>query len=452
VSGVVPTRPGYTFAGWLYNTVIYFGGDSFVMPSTGVTLVAQWTDDSIPTFVVVYDVAGGVGAPVDSTQYAPGASVTVSGVVPTRPGYTFAGWLYDGIIYTAGQSFTMSDVAVTLVAQWTPNPTFAVVYDEAGGVGVPDTGLHEPGVSVTVSSVVPTRPGYTFAGWLYNTVIYTAGQSFTMPSAVVTLVAQWTPNPTFVVVYDAAGGSGVPDTGLHESGISVTVSGVVPTRAGYAFAGWLYNGVIYFGGDSFVMPANNVKITAQWIDNTLASTVIYNANGGANAPIDSHSPYASGMTVTVLGQGSITRSGYTFNGWAVNSTTGRIYAAGESFTITGNTILYALWTETSSTNPGGNNGSGSGNGGGSESSSSQSNSTPSSTPTSTPTPTPTPTAVPTLSPTPTSSGSISGDEEPGFWSFWRIVLVVCIVLGVSAVLAVVGVTDGLLPKKRVFVA
>ncbi|MDR1992990.1 MAG: InlB B-repeat-containing protein [Nitrososphaerota archaeon] len=438
VLGVVPVRAGYVFAGWLYSGIVYFGGLSFVMPSAGVTLVAQWTAEQLPTYVF-YDVAGGSDGPDNDTPYAAGDSIVVSGVVPVRAGYVFAGWLYNGLVYSGGGSFVMPTDGVTLVAQWVSNPMFVVLYDVAGGSAGPATGFHVAGVSVVVSGVVPVRAGYVFAGWLYSGVVYSGSQMFVMPSAGVTLVAQWTANPTFVVFYDVAGGSSGPDIDLHESGVSVVVSGVVPVREGYAFAGWRYDGVIYFGGDSFVMPVNNVKITAQWIDSALAPyTVIYNANGGVNAPTDPRSPYVSGITVTVLGQGSMTRSGYTFSGWAVNSTSSRICVEGEAFIITGNTILYAIWTETPAS--GGNSG---GSGSGSGTTSSQSNSAPSLTPA--------PSSIPSSTLTPTSSGS-SNDDEESFWSFWRIVLVMCIVLGVSAVLAVVGVTDGLLPKKRGFVA
>ena len=54
------------------------------------------------------------------------------------------------------------------------------------------------GSEYTVSSNVPQRTGYTFAGWKYNDTetVYTAESSmkFNMPAKDVTLTAQWTPN------------------------------------------------------------------------------------------------------------------------------------------------------------------------------------------------------------------------------------------------------------------
>jgi M6 family metalloprotease-like protein/uncharacterized repeat protein (TIGR02543 family) len=79
-------------------------------------------------------------------------------------------------------------------------------------------------------------------------------------------------------------------------------------------------------------------------------TVTYDGNGhtGGTAPVDSSSPYASGTTVTVLGNtGSLTKTGYTFAGWntAANGS-GSPYAPSATFSMSAaNTTLYAQWTQ-----------------------------------------------------------------------------------------------------------
>lgn len=70
-------------------------------------------------------------------------------------------------------------------------------------------------------------------------------------------------------------------------------------------------------------------------------TVTYNANGGTGIFIDPASPYKLGSRVIVLGGGSFTRSGYLITGFTNGS--GSFFAIGDSFTITGPTILYAQW-------------------------------------------------------------------------------------------------------------
>lgn len=80
-------------------------------------------------------------------------------------------------------------------------------------------------------------------------------------------------------------------------------------------------------------------------------TVTYNGSGktSGSVPTDGTS-YSSGATVTVLGNtGSMTRSidgaPATFLGWNTNSDmhSGTHYDAGDEFTITANTTLYAVW-------------------------------------------------------------------------------------------------------------
>ena len=81
-------------------------------------------------------------------------------------------------------------------------------------------------------------------------------------------------------------------------------------------------------------------------------TVTYNGSSadGGSVPVDASSPYTSGSTVTVLGNtGSLTRTisgdAATFYGWNTNSNMygGTHYNAEETFSITANTTLYAVW-------------------------------------------------------------------------------------------------------------
>ena len=83
-------------------------------------------------------------------------------------------------------------------------------------------------------------------------------------------------------------------------------------------------------------------------------TVTYNGNTetSGDAPIDGSSPYASGSTVTVLGNSGspvLAKSGFTFAGWNTDSNgSGTSYSQGNTFTINANTTLYARWTSVSS--------------------------------------------------------------------------------------------------------
>lgn len=84
-------------------------------------------------------------------------------------------------------------------------------------------------------------------------------------------------------------------------------------------------------------------------------TVTYDGNGntGGTAPTDANSPYASGSTVTVLGNtGSLVKTGYTFDGWNTAADgSGADYAAGGTFSISADATLYAKWTAAGESDP-----------------------------------------------------------------------------------------------------
>ncbi|MDR1220295.1 MAG: InlB B-repeat-containing protein [Treponema sp.] len=154
---------------------------------------------------------------------------------------------------------------------------------------------------------------------------------------------------TYTVTYNANGGSGsAPSAQTVNAGSSVTLSGQGSlTYSGKTFNGWNTNssgaGTAYAAGASLTV-TGNITLYAQWGTTAVTPyTVTYNANGGSgNAP--SAQTANSGSSVTLSGQGSLTYSGKTFNGWNTNSAgTGTAYAAGASLTVTGNITLYAQW-------------------------------------------------------------------------------------------------------------
>ena len=72
----------------------------------------------------------------------------------------------------------------------------------------------------------------------------------------------------------------------------------------------------------------------------------YNSNDATSGtvPIDSRS-YSSGDRVTVLGNtGNLAKLSHSFGGWnTMSNGSGTTYSAGNTFTISSNTILYAKW-------------------------------------------------------------------------------------------------------------
>ena len=123
VSSLSPIYYGYTFQGWATNpngSVEYKSG-STINIAVDTTLYAVWKSN---TYSVTYDDNGADSgtAPVDSTAYNSGATVTVAGPGSmAKEGYIFIGWNTaadgNGITYAQGMTFTITS-AVTLYAIW----------------------------------------------------------------------------------------------------------------------------------------------------------------------------------------------------------------------------------------------------------------------------------------------------------------------------------------------
>jgi uncharacterized repeat protein (TIGR02543 family) len=153
------------------------------------------------------------------------------------------------------------------------------------------------------------------------------------------------PPQKYTVTYDTNGGSEAPvdPNSPYYAGETVTVLSDIPTKLNHDFAGWLYNGTVYQGGQTFQMPQENVTLVAQWTEHS-KYTVTYDTNGGENPPIDDNEYYV-GQAVTVKGKESMTRSYYVFSHWSTTSSgSGTSYNPGDTFNMpSGGITLYARW-------------------------------------------------------------------------------------------------------------
>ncbi|GHT80025.1 hypothetical protein FACS189467_1010 [Bacteroidia bacterium] len=113
-----PTKAGYTFGGWYKEasctTAWNFASD---VVTANVTLYAKWTEESVTTYTVTFNVQG--GSAVASQTIAQGEKVNQP-ANPTKAGYTFGGW-YKEATCTNAWNFASNVVTanVTLYAKWT---------------------------------------------------------------------------------------------------------------------------------------------------------------------------------------------------------------------------------------------------------------------------------------------------------------------------------------------
>ncbi|WP_407450076.1 InlB B-repeat-containing protein [Fibrobacter sp.] len=137
---------------------------------------------------------------------------------------------------------------------------------------------------------------------------------------------------------------GFPESQTANIGTTITLSTHKPARTGYTFKSWntvkAGTGTSYAPGASYTSnTAGQVYLYAQWTVNTY--TVAYNANGGTGAPSSQTKTYGVALT---LSSTKPTRSGYTFKGWGVSTSSTTVsYASGASYTTNASIVLYAVW-------------------------------------------------------------------------------------------------------------
>lgn len=178
---------------------------------------------------------------------------------------------------------TSESEAAGVVTEYTPDknklaPLYAVWAEDKNGDGTPDykekkytityaAGTEDTvnnmpmpaevdnvlaGTEQTVSTVKPTREGYTFSKWQGPEDLTVTDNKFTMPAKNVTFTAQWTANDV-TITFDADGGAWAADANVadyklkdnntkasktYEPSDVVTKIPTDPVQAGKTFNGW----------------------------------------------------------------------------------------------------------------------------------------------------------------------------------------------------------------------
>jgi uncharacterized repeat protein (TIGR02543 family) len=336
------TKSGYTFNGW--NTLATGLGTNYAVGSSyetasALTLFARW---SAVNYTVTYANSGaGTGTLPSQASQTIGQTFTLaSGAGLTNPGFTFTGWSDSTNNYVAGESYTVGSANITLTAIWTALQYLVMYTANGGGGNVPTEPTHSNGETFTVASGSGlTKNGYTFGGWSHGATTYAAGSTFTMSTANVTLVAQWTPL-VFTITYVAGAGTGNASRtsdSFNFGGTAITLPTVgAMSRAGYVFAGWAETSTVISGTYS---ATQSVTLTAQWSPGTYQLT--YNTNGASGSPTGAPATYTTGVNgVSLPGATGMTNSGYTLSGWSTTPT-GSVISG--TFQPTTDTTLYAIW-------------------------------------------------------------------------------------------------------------
>jgi uncharacterized protein (TIGR02145 family)/uncharacterized repeat protein (TIGR02543 family) len=153
----------------------------------------------------------------------------------------------------------------------------------------------------------------------------------------------------FTLTINAGDGGTTSPSGASQRDSGSVVEIFATADSGYTFNNWtVSSGTATFGNannaNTTVTLSSNATIVANFTQNPVTSyTVTYNINGGTGAtppPTD----VTAGDSVVLASGSEFTRSGFTFEGWNINSDgTGTNYNVGASFTPMGDVILFARW-------------------------------------------------------------------------------------------------------------
>lgn len=334
------------------------------MPARAKTVYALWAINPTLTY--------NVNAPATTKAPDAPASITVPyntaaddksgwtvGDTGKITGYTFDGWYTSP---TGGDKYDWSTKLTndaTMYAHWTANG-YTVKYDAGGGKGTMGDQKFTFDVPQNLSPNAFTRDGYTFTGWKRADTgdAYQDGQQVanltSTPNGIVTMIAQWTPNPASIN-YDpnpptgrTPGGQGTANWTGH-TGDTQAIGANGWTVDGYTFIGWNTSadgkGTAYAPGTTWTANGT-LTLYAQWTPGQAGLT--YDGNGATGGKTDPQ-PGKTDEKINVRDNG-FTRDGYTFVTWNTQADCkGNAVKPNSEWTLQGSGTLYACWAGTAQT-------------------------------------------------------------------------------------------------------
>lgn len=182
-----PTKTGYTFSNWYYNTkgtgnAVDFTSDVF---SDDTTIYAVWV---VNTYTVTFDSNDGSTVSAQTINYG---DVAVAPTDPSLASFIFDSWYTDDVTFEAEYDFaTPVTEDITLYANWLD--AVIITFDSNEGSAVTEQLILKGGLATEPNA--PTLEEYTFDDWYYDDGTFTEPVDFATDvfEADDTLYANWT--------------------------------------------------------------------------------------------------------------------------------------------------------------------------------------------------------------------------------------------------------------------
>ena len=315
-----PTKRGYIFNGWLNGGTPY---DFTQNVTQNIYLTADWTPKS---YTVKFDTNGGTTIADKALIWD---DMVLEGVSdPTKPGYDFAGWTFDGgnvLTRTTYANLAADDTvtSITLTAQWTLH-LYTVTLDANGGTfDASGSTVAQDTMQVTYGGnfeqmPIPRYKGYFFRGWYdeqwggrqygdedgRGTYTYDKTEDCT-------LYALWEEAPLCTVTFNPNGGTLTgAETCQEKQNERIQKPYEEPIREGYYFRGWYKDADCTQMWDFDDPIPGNMTLYAGW---DILSYVIRVRLENGEQDIIINQNYGTPVTVP----DDPTREGYTFIGWDI---------------------------------------------------------------------------------------------------------------------------------------
>ncbi len=257
------------------------------------------------TYKITYNAGeGATVTPAEQTvtyDAVPGTFAT-----PTKEGYTFSGWQYDGKNVLASEAWKIAS-DVTFTATWAEikADVCTVTFAQAGCNAVVKEVVKGTALTdIPAIAVLPEDEGYTVTWDIAEGQLTNITENITISSK--------RTGKEYTLTFDQAGCEEMKVVFGSKIG-SGEKKLPTPTKEGYSFLGWAYEGTTTYVSDGTVWSvASNKKLEAKW--EAKLCTIALNANGGTVKESTKSVRYGD-----KLGElPTPTKEGYTFGGWKYN--------------------------------------------------------------------------------------------------------------------------------------
>ena len=283
-------------------------GNTFSMPARNVEVSAVFTANAY-SITVVQPTGGTVSASATSAT----AGTTVKLTANPAEGYTLDYFTLDGARIN-GNTFIMPARNVEVSAVFTANAYSITVVQPTGGTVSASATSATAGTTIELTATPAegyTLDYFTLDGERIN------GNTFIMPARNVDVSAVFTANAYGITVVQPAGGT------VSASATSATAGTTVKLTAtpaeGYTLDYFTLDGA-RINGDTFIMPARNVEVSAVFTANAYSITVVQPAGGTVSASKLS-AFFGEAVELTAVPDEGYELSHYVVNGAANNGGT-----------------------------------------------------------------------------------------------------------------------------------